>query len=395
MDKLERFSRLVAKIQQTPLEPWRWPQVLKAIASEVGASTSVMFSQDAPPSLGGFWASDTYVPEDMENYAAHFADKNVWLQSIENTSCYSAGGEAFVSDAFISPGEMRRTEFYNYFLKPLEIGKVLGCVLSSKSRKLVPSEIHLSLLRPLEKAAFSDAAQKTFQLLVPHLQAALKTHYALSMNQSHLAGHAAVSGIMGMLLTAEAFNALPFASLVLSPKGKVLFANDAAVRMFERADGVFVRNGTLQGADASSTSALHRFMAKLFAGVDDGFVHVDYVHHIQRLSGRKPYVCMGYPLSPATEIEGIDHVAGNRTTMLLIRDPEKDAVPAWAELKNRYDMTEAEVEITQALASGMTIREIGNHRHVSYHTVRSQVKAIFQKTGCHRQAELMTLILKK
>ncbi|TAK53546.1 MAG: helix-turn-helix transcriptional regulator [Gammaproteobacteria bacterium] len=55
-------------------------------------------------------------------------------------------------------------------------------------------------------------------------------------------------------------------------------------------------------------------------------------------------------------------------------------------------LTAAELFLAQAIARGATVAGFARGRGTSMHTVRAQLKSIFQKTGTHRQAELVALV---
>ena len=64
---------------------------------------------------------------------------------------------------------------------------------------------------------------------------------------------------------------------------------------------------------------------------------------------------------------------------------------AWVE---QFALTPAEVRLAGHLMNGSTIASYAKARDVSRNTVRNQLQAIYCKTGTHRQAELVSLLLK-
>jgi DNA-binding CsgD family transcriptional regulator len=66
-----------------------------------------------------------------------------------------------------------------------------------------------------------------------------------------------------------------------------------------------------------------------------------------------------------------------------------------AELATRFGLTPAEGRVAAQLAQGKSVREIALELHVTHHTVRSQLKSVFQKTGTRRQGELIHRLLTK
>lgn len=61
-------------------------------------------------------------------------------------------------------------------------------------------------------------------------------------------------------------------------------------------------------------------------------------------------------------------------------------------LDELFSLTPTESNIAILLANGKNLKDIANIRHVSYETVRWQVKCILQKTECRKQIELAILI---
>ena len=58
----------------------------------------------------------------------------------------------------------------------------------------------------------------------------------------------------------------------------------------------------------------------------------------------------------------------------------------------RFDLTETQARIALFLAEGGTVAEYAAAMGVSTGTVRTHLKAIFARTGVHRQAELAIII---
>jgi len=61
-------------------------------------------------------------------------------------------------------------------------------------------------------------------------------------------------------------------------------------------------------------------------------------------------------------------------------------------LRRRFGLTSSEAEVALGLGTGLTLREIADHRGTSLHTVRDQLKAALSKTGTRRQVELVRIV---
>lgn len=96
-------------------------------------------------------------------------------------------------------------------------------------------------------------------------------------------------------------------------------------------------------------------------------------------------LCM-QSLAPASTMGAFGSEA---LAMVLFHDPDNRARPDAFTLAAMYDLTPAEARVATALCAGDTLADISERQNLSIHTVRSQIKAVFDKTGCRRQAELV------
>jgi len=80
--------------------------------------------------------------------------------------------------------------------------------------------------------------------------------------------------------------------------------------------------------------------------------------------------------------------------LLFINDPDAQPEDRGALLRRLYELSSREAQLVQALAGGETLKEYASRNHVSYETVRSQLRRVFDKTGVRRQAQLVPLVLR-
>lgn len=60
-------------------------------------------------------------------------------------------------------------------------------------------------------------------------------------------------------------------------------------------------------------------------------------------------------------------------------------------LRDRFGLTPMEAAVARALAEGLTYQEIADGFGISYHTVHSHVKAIYDKTDVSSNIRLLAL----
>jgi DNA-binding CsgD family transcriptional regulator len=71
--------------------------------------------------------------------------------------------------------------------------------------------------------------------------------------------------------------------------------------------------------------------------------------------------------------------------------PETSHVAWMRRMAHRFQLTDAETRVLREFITGADPSEVAARAKLSINTVRSHLKAIFEKTGCHRQAELMRM----
>lgn len=82
-----------------------------------------------------------------------------------------------------------------------------------------------------------------------------------------------------------------------------------------------------------------------------------------------------------------------RTAIVILRDPARRLKLAAPDLEQLFDLSPAEARLAQLLADGLSMEEAALQLGVSRNTVRSQLQAVFAKTGTNRQGDLVRLLL--
>ena len=82
-----------------------------------------------------------------------------------------------------------------------------------------------------------------------------------------------------------------------------------------------------------------------------------------------------------------------RTATVILRDPARRLRLAAADLEQLFSLSPAEARLAQLLADGLSMDEAAMQLGVSRNTVRSQLQAVFAKTGTNRQGDLVRLLL--
>lgn len=126
----------------------------------------------------------------------------------------------------------------------------------------------------------------------------------------------------------------------------------------------------------------------LKGGPDAGISSSDHVV-ARRPSGRPAFVLVLRRL-PGIGTVYEDSVAP--AIAVFISDPEMSAQPRASVLAQVFSLTRREADLAVALLQGWTLRDQADARGVKISTERSHLKSLMQKTGTHRQADLVRLL---
>lgn len=182
-------------------------------------------------------------------------------------------------------------------------------------------------------------------------------------------------------------NRLPLGIAVLDAAGSVLFANAQALALFGSADVVVnATGGRLRFVDSDVDKKFRRTLGTIAArgttakGGNEVFV-------LQRPNGaqRLPLVVAVCrvelePFSPrllVTFADAAETLSTNNVSLLA----------------EYFGLTPAEQRLTQYLAAGGRLSDAAREFGVSPHTVRNQLRAVFEKSGVQRQADLTRLVM--
>lgn len=186
----------------------------------------------------------------------------------------------------------------------------------------------------------------------------------------------------------EALDGLGRGVLVVDGTGAVRFANLAARRIAETADGFGFANAGITITIARNNVRFRKALADAFIGGGDG-LPTGRSLTVTRPSGKRPFFMQISPFSGRDESLG----EPGPLALVMIADPETRPPVRADRLREIFGLTPAEARLAIELASGDSMERIADKLNVKRETARSTLKQVYVKTDTHRQAELVRLLL--
>ena len=174
-----------------------------------------------------------------------------------------------------------------------------------------------------------------------------------------------------------ALDQLALGVILLADDGAVVHANPAA-RGLAKGAGIEIAERVMARGEAGRSLAalIDRLIRDEANGSPEGL----------NLESDGQIMVMGLSL-------GAEHPAGGAAAMLLLNDPGARQILHSATLAQMFGLTPTEARIAGLLSDGLRRDEIAERMAISTTTVAFHLRNLFSKTGVHREAALVALIL--
>jgi DNA-binding CsgD family transcriptional regulator len=345
-----------------------WELFLHTLTRRYADARSMMALHDSTRKDGVALTGSQWNATDLRRYDAHYAKSNPWIPRLDRRPV----GLVTFAEALVPRAELVRTECYQDFLRPARIETGIGVTLQRDgSRHMV-----LSLLFPLATAERDADTVGRLQRLVPHLLRVAQLERQIAELQVRAeSGEAALDRLaVGMIIVDAAL--------------RVLMLNREADRIVRARDGLAIRCSVLHATVPDESRRLHGLLAGALHALNDITAAPGGVMRVTRDHICRPYEILVSPLAATTLPLGLT----GRLAAVFVRDPEQRATTPAEWLQRLHGLTGAEARVVQSLLAGDSLHTAAERAQVSWETVRSQLKSVFQKTGTASQTELMRLI---
>ena len=111
-------------------DPAQWSMLLERLAGALGGNIATLHHQNLASTESSFGADWNMDPEAIAAYSAHYAPLNVWFTTHQELL---AGGQVFTNEMLCPDNVLVRTEFYNDWLRPYDMGQAIGAMVAFKS----------------------------------------------------------------------------------------------------------------------------------------------------------------------------------------------------------------------------------------------------------------------
>lgn len=364
---VSREEEVIARIYEAAFDGALWHSTLVDIAQSIGAHHIFLGTHDVIH--GAHSLAPLTDPAHLEEYNEHWVDRNPCVKGMITAPLgriYHTPGELVDGDAY------RRSEIFNGWCRSGDMGFGSMCVAMNRDPR---RHAFTSVYKRWGVDEFEQEERDRYAAAVFHITRALELQ-------------ARVNDLRNDVDTADAVMAVMEDGVILTDaQGLVLHMAGTAGDILERS-GISCELG--QPVPWPEHAGL---LARLIASCESG--------RPGRMGGAAAIPREGQSILqvtvlpvPANQRGSLDlHQPRRPAALLVLSDPDLRLERVMRRLSTLYGLTPAEVRFATEIARGDGKRRAAERCGISYATARAHLSSIFEKTGVHRQAELVRLLV--
>lgn len=350
-------DELVSSIYAAMLGEMDWQAFLERLNELSPGAFSTFFHHDLHAGTGATTLVSGGYEEAQRDYERYYGALNPWMKKVAATPL----GEGVIGDQIVERADFRKSEYYNDFIRRMGFETGIGLTLFRGGGRY----FLLSTLTAEEDADANLARAEVLTRIAPHLGRVFRYYreHRLDAFAFRLGDEVARASDAGIVLVDD--------------RRRVIHASPQGGRLLEEGSVMALSpTGQIRLRDDAMQSALEALLA-----VPSGETRME-TFVLERCEVRLVRIRMEH---------AAEFFAGPRVAILV---SETARLPPDARLEaivGRYGLTGAERRVFEAVAEGARVVDMAERFGVAQATIRTQLKAVFAKTGMRSQADLVRL----
>jgi DNA-binding CsgD family transcriptional regulator/PAS domain-containing protein len=365
----EQFHCVVQRFFEAAAAPELWPEALHDLALACGASGACALPVAGTAPLGVIASKDIAgFLQDGQRVGWFAPERNTRMA--RSLALVRRGWRGIITERDVfSPEDLARDAFQQDFIEPHGFSSYAGAIVAEAPGLALP----ISIERRIVDGPFQRGEVALMTELFAHLRAA---------------GEIAVRiGMASAKQMADALSATGCPVALLGRNGCVIHMNARFEDLID--DGIHIKASRLgswqSDADRALATAIDRALRH------DGTLREPLAPVVlPRRDGLRPLVAQVVPVVGLAN--DVLHSVGAIVTLSDLEAATSG--PAEIVLEQAFGLTPAEARLAAQIAAGKTLAEVSLKESTARETLRSRLKAVFEKTGTSRQAELALLLAK-
>ncbi|OXI65600.1 LuxR family transcriptional regulator [Burkholderia sp. AU28863] len=359
-------DQLIGDLYEAALQPNGFLEVFHRVSESLGANVFHMFSWDAARNAPQFsiYSPRAEFDEIIALYDQYYGALDPRRGFVENAPF----GEFVCCQDHLTDRDVERSEFFQDFQIPSGFRYLMGIRFARPGS----DNILLGLLRAHGRTPYSPEERATLTGMARHLQRSINL-----WRDARVLHRDATLG-------AELMEELGLSVFALDRHAHVVFVNRAAESMLRATTCLKLENGYLSATSAPQNDALKATLARVAKTRKSESL---------ALSGTLVAAHEVFLSIAALSGQALHATFGDATMLVTVRRRGAAPLVVAQQLRQSFGLSSAEAAVAEALINGKTPDECAAGAGVSLATVRTQLRAIYEKTHSRNQAEAVGRML--
>ncbi len=357
------FNGLLLSLYRGIEGPNRWSTFLQQLGDAVGGSAvTLVLRQPALGDRGELFDVNTVKPIVEVYRSRSFAD-DPFRDLPEGLACniFDRVGEA----------ELHGSQFYQALLALDGTEDILTLNIAYADHYVGS----LRISRRAQAGRFGAPEKALLTQLYPHIQSALATYERARRHQIESCAYI------------RAMDQLAFGVVILNDRGDIVHFNETAARLIGEDASLRINGDRLRTFAPADDRALDAAIATNLAEPTTNAARTGWL----KLARRPDSAPLHILLKPIFEDESQEVRPIGVALYVAIND--RPLVVAFDACATLFGLSRAEVALLSELVGGASVLSASTVLGITESTARTQLRSIFAKTGTHRQADLVRLVL--
>jgi DNA-binding CsgD family transcriptional regulator len=354
-----RLRVVSGRLGDAAIDPSIWPEIMEEISAAVGSTGAMLLQSDVrTPDV----PRTAPIDEALRAYfdgAFHLAD----VRAERGVPLLLSGSPVVIDQDFVTPDDIRSDAMYNEVLIPQGLQWFAGIGFRAETALWV-----LCIQRTIAEGPFEHSDKRILATLSDRL--------------TEVATLSTVVGRIALSSATDALGAVDQAAISIDRFALLLHSNEAAADLFD--SELCIRNRRLFAANPRSQKLLQLMFDRL-RNTPDTLPFASEPVFVPR-QNKAPV------LIRTLQVPGAARAPFLGARAILTFAPIEPKVVSGALLAKTFTLTPAEGRVAALIAQGIAPERAAERLGVSRETVRNQLRAVFAKTGTHRQSELVALL---
>lgn len=367
-------STIIPDIYRATIDPNHWERVLEKITEITRSKTIYLYYLDKLKGTASTFAQFGSSTHSRQNYNKQFEKLDSLFASDLSDDDKDEYPWQFSSPGVDSQSDIA-SEIYESWLKPegmYYLGRIEFSIDDMRKAAIV-------VLRDEEAGVWQEGEIRVMNEIAPHLKRALDIHSEFT--RLRLRSDALLGGldrlVIGLILYDRHARAV-----YINPTARAIIEAHPAMGLEENGLVLYHSEDDRNFRETIEETARVDVDDSWRQSISIGVIHPDV---------DTPLPLLITPMHAHLLTSDLDYEGAK--VAVFLSDPNLQQPISIDNLVSVYGLTPSESQVAISIANGHSIDNIARTSNHSAHTIRSQLKSTFRKTGVSRQSELIKLLL--